>query len=205
MPTGQLTADPIWMNIPQQSEEPMPIKLLQASRPTGRGRRSLAAVLAVAAILGMSFPARSQTVSATPPTAVPPTPNERLMRLVPETAGAWTMHSLRGARPGPDGQTTPSAEAEFRRQADRVTLTVADAGMMRTSPPPAPVESTTVDGSERLYGEGGATVRETVRRIDGRVDVALMRADGIVVTVQGTRVPAAELKALALAVRPLPR
>jgi hypothetical protein len=33
--------------------------------------------------------------------------------------------------------------------------------------------------------------------IDGRVDVTLTRADGIVVTVQGTKVPASDLKALA--------
>jgi hypothetical protein len=126
------------------------------------------------------------------------------MRLVPETAGDWKLHSLRGARPGPDGKTKPAAEAEFRRPSARVTLTVADAGALR-EPPAAPIENNTVDGSERLYAEGGATVRETLRRIDGRVDVALTRPDGIVVMVRGNKVPAAELKALALAIKPLDR
>ena len=144
-------------------------------------------------------------MSATPPTSVSPTPNERLMRLVPESAGAWTRHSLRGARPGPDGQTKPAAEAEFRRLDVRVTVTVAEAGALHDSPPSAPTEGNTVDGSEKLYAEGGATVRERVHRIDGRTDVALMRADGIVVTAQGMRVSAADLKALALAIKPLAR
>jgi len=59
-------------------------------------------------------------VLATSPASVgataPPTPTERLMRLVPETAGGWTLHSLRGALPGPDGQTQSVAEAEYRRR-----------------------------------------------------------------------------------------
>jgi hypothetical protein len=148
-------------------------------------------------------------VSPTPPTAaqapVAPTPNERLMRLVPETAGHWKLHSLHGARPGPDGKTEPAAEAEFRRPSARATLTVLEAGALSDAPPAAPIETSNVDGTERLYAEGGATVRETVRRVDGRVDVALTRADGIVVMVRASHVPAAELKALALAVKPLAR
>jgi hypothetical protein len=194
----------------QQYETTMlPIKLSQAPRHTRRSRFGLVAVAAVVAVLGASFPARSQTVSSTTSSSaaaeVQPTPNERLMRLVPKTAGAWKLHSLRGARPGPDGQTEPAAEAEFRRNKVHVKLTVAEAGLLRESPPAAPIENNTDDGSDKLYAEGGAAVRETVRRIDGRVDVALMRADGIVVTVQGTKVPPADLKALALAVKPLAR
>ena len=136
---------------------------------------------------------------------VPPTPNERLMRLVPQTAGDWKRHSLRGAQPGIDGQVQPAAEAEFRRHNVRVTLSVTDAGTPAEKPPAAPVVSNNDDGSEKLYAEGAVTVRETVRRIDGRVDVVLMRPDGIVVMVQGTKVPAADLKKLALAVKPLAR
>jgi hypothetical protein len=190
--------------MPQQDEEPMPKRFLQAPPLARSGGRCLMALIAVATVLATTFPARSQTVPATTSTSPAPTPNERLMRLVPEKAGDWSLHSLRGARPGPDGRVEPAAEAEFRRHGVRVTLTVTDGGAP-AAPPAAPIDSTNVDGTQKIYAEGDATVREDVRRIDGRVDVALMRADGIVVSVRGTKVPAADLKALALAVRPLAR
>ncbi|MBX3607217.1 MAG: hypothetical protein KF788_18200 [Piscinibacter sp.] len=156
-------------------------------------------VLASAAALLCPFlPARSQTVTATP------TPNERLMSLVPEKIGDWTLDSLRGARPGPDGVTDPAAEAEFRKGDLRASLTVSQSAR-RVTPPASPTENTTPEGTERIYAEGNAALREAVRRADGRVDVALMRADGIVVTVQATMVAVHDLKTLALGIKPLPR
>lgn len=144
---------------------------------------------------------------STPPSASPsatpaPTPSERLQALVPATVGAWTRAALGGGRPGPDGVTKPVAEVEYRRGDVRVWMTVAQSAL--TMPPPgAPTERSGSEGSERYYAEGTSAVRETVRAADGRVDVALMRADGVVVTLWGVNVPAAELKTLALAVAPL--
>ena len=142
-------------------------------------------------------------MSATPPPAATAqaTPNERLMNLVPEQVGEWKRHALRGARPGPDGQVKPAAEAEFRRQDARVTLSVSEAGALRASPPSTPTERDTGSGTEKFYAQGDAAVRETWRRADGLAEVSLTRADGIVATARGHHVPAEELKALTLGVK----
>jgi len=137
------------------------------------------------------------------PAAPTPTPSERLQALVPESVGPWTRAALKGGRPGPDGVTKPVAEAEFRRAESRAWMTVAQSAMP-TPAPGAPTERSGSEGSERFYAEGTSAVRETVRAADGRVDVALMRADGVVVTLWGLKVTPAELTALALAVAPLP-
>ncbi len=164
---------------------------------------------ACAAALLVHLPsARSQTVSTRPPASAEPatstpTPSERLQALVPASVGAWTRAALKGGRPGPDGVTKPVAEAEFRRAESRAWMTVAHSALP-TPAPGAPTERRGSEGSERFYAEGTAAVRETVRAADGRVDVALMRADGVVVTLWGLNVTPAELKALALAVAPLP-
>ena len=145
--------------------------------------------------------ARSQPVSAQP-AAASATPNERLMALVPKTAGAWTLHALSGARTGPDGQTTPGAHAEFRKGSARITLTVTDAGPGQVIAPPAtPTERNTGSGIEKVYAEDRATVHESHRKADGRIELMLARADGIVVTVTGTNVPAVELKQIAMGVK----
>jgi hypothetical protein len=168
-----------------------------------------AACAACAAALLVHAPsARSQTVSTLPPASAEPaapmpTPSERLQALVPARVGNWTRAALKGGRPGPDGVTKPVAEAEFRRAESRAWMMVAHSAM----PIPAlgePTERRGSEGSERFYAEGTSAVRETVRAADGRVDVALMRADGVVVTLWGLNVTSAELKALALAVAPLP-
>ena len=139
--------------------------------------------------------------------AVAPTPtlSERLQALVPASFGTWTRAALKSGRPGPDGVTKPVAEAEFRRAESRAWMTVAHSTMPTPVPAPgAPTELRGSEGSERFYAEGTSAVSETVRSADGRVDVALMRADGVVVTLWGLNVTPAELKALALAVAPLP-
>lgn len=185
--------------MPQQHDTPIARSALASVLPQ---RRHAVATAVLAALLCAAPLARSDTMSPAtpPPTSAPASPNERLMRLVPDKVGAWKRHSLRGAQPSKDGSVTPGAQAEFRRGGDRVELRIADGGS--APQPSAPMERNDVEGSERVYSEGGATVRETTRAADGRVDVVLTRADGIVVMVQGTRVPPAELKALALAVRP---
>lgn len=127
--------------------------------------------------------------------------NERLMKLVPEQVGAWKMASLRGASAGIDGTIHPAAEAEFHNGPRRASVTVAPPGPLRITPPATPFERNTGSEIEKVYAEKGGAIRETVRKADNRGELVYTRADGSVVTVSGTHVPAADLKALALAVK----
>jgi hypothetical protein len=170
-----------------------------AARSPRRPMRSLAVVLG-AFVLALPPAARSTTMPASPSSSAPqPTAAERLKVLVPAQVGAWKRHSLAGAMPSPEGERPRTVEAEFRRAKARVQMTVTET----SAPPPAAaaVDRKTDEGSEKIYPEGTSTVRETVRRIDGRTTVALMRADGIVVIVDAIGVPPADLKALALGVK----
>ena len=128
------------------------------------------------------------------------TPSERLMKLVPERVGKWKRHMLRGAPHDPQMESPRMVEAEFRRDKLHVMLSVTDTGAA-AAPPAAPVDRSDDQGSEKVYAEGSATVRETVRRIDGQIEVALQRADGITVLVHAIGVPASDLKALALGIK----
>jgi hypothetical protein len=67
--------------------------------------------------------------------------------------------------------------------------------------PVTPIERDTDEGSEKIYVEGGNTVRETLRRADGRADVALIRTDGVTVIAHSMGVAASELKAIAQGVK----
>jgi hypothetical protein len=120
------------------------------------------------------------------------------MHLVPDHVGGWKRHSLKRAAHEVDGSAPARVEAEFRRGDRQAAMLVSasDGGMA----PAAAVDRHDDQGSEKIYAEGGSTVRETVRRIDGRTEVAVMRPDGVTVIVQAHRVPAADLKQLAFGV-----
>jgi hypothetical protein len=142
---------------------------------------------------------RSQTMSASPkPSAPELSIHERLMQLVPEHVGDWKRQTLNRARPGMRGVRPSTVLAEFRRGDERVQMSV---GQTKGEPKPvpvldAPVERNSAEGSEKSYTEGAAMVMESFRRADGRTEVSLVRADGIVVSVQSIGVAASELKAL---------
>src|SRR5690349_12571970 len=163
---GKVATHAIGIDSPSQARNPpmqMPRSALTAVLRFARQATVLAAAVA---LVGLTPPARSQAVTS----SSAPTPNERLMSLVPEKIGAWVLDSLRGARPGPDGVTDPAAEAEFHKKDQRISLSVSDAGARRVSPPATPVERETSEGVERIYAEGNAAVREVHRRVDGRAD-----------------------------------
>ena len=138
---------------------------------------------------------------ASPSSSAPqPSTAERLKALVPAQHAGWKPHSLAGAARDLEGTPPRTVEAEFRRAKARVQMSVTETS---SAPPPAAnVDRKTDEGSEKVYAEGTSVVRETVRRIDGRTTVALMRADGIVVIVDAIGVPAADMKELALGVKP---
>ena len=141
----------------------------------------------------------------TGPTSPAPvlTTGERLMQLVPDHVGRWKRHALARAPARVDGVRPPTVEAEFRRANFRVQLSVTQtAGAPVTA---TPIERDTAEGSEKIYVEGGGIVRETLRRADGRIDVALMRADGVIVIAHSIGVTASELKTIAQGVRPAAR
>jgi hypothetical protein len=164
-------------------------------------RVSLVLALAVAP----AFPARSNTVPASPASSAPGAAlgAAQLQSLVPEKVGAWKRHSLAGPVPGGEPEAGVFAQAEFRRKRDRATLRVASLGPGAPAPvAAAPTMQTTVDGSERSYTEGGHAFRETLRSADGLAELSVRRSDGLLVTVRANGVPPADLKALALAVKP---
>ena len=166
-----------------------------------RARRAVlgaAALLALLCALPSSPGSQTLSVSAT-------SPHGRLMALVPESAGGWKRSVLRGPRADPNFTPPPGAEAEFRRGDLVLRVNLSEAPQAPPPPPSPPIETDGDAGTERIYGEGGATVRETVRRADGRLDLVLMRPDRVVVAVQGYRTTMAELRTVALAVRPLAR
>jgi hypothetical protein len=171
---------------------------LSGSKPThpARALRTALAVGAVVAILGAPAQLRSETMPTSRTSSAPAlTPGERLMQLVPDHVGRWKRYALARARANVDGVRPPTVEAEFRRAAFRVQLSVTQT---EGAPVPSmPIERDTAEGSEKIYVEGGTTVRETVRRADGRTDVALIRPDGITIIAHSIGVAASELKAIA--------
>ena len=163
-------------------------------------RVGLVLALAAAAVL----PARSNIVPASPASSASAAAlgAAQLQSLVPEKVGEWKRHSLAGPVPGGEPETGVYAQSEFRRKRDRAYLRVASLGPGAPVPVATkPTAQTTVDGSERSYSEGGHAFRETLRSADGQVEVSVRRADGLLVTVRANGVPAADLKALALAVK----
>lgn len=159
---------------------------------------SLTLLAALGAVLPAG-PAWSQVVNASASDAA--ARNAALIARVPEAAGRWSRLSVGGARPGPDGMVQPAAEAEFQSDTWRAVVTVSGPIAVRAQPPAAPIESTTADGTERVYGDGGAVYREFVRRIDQHAELTLSRADGIVVVVKAYNVPMGELREIARAIR----
>ena len=133
-----------------------------------------------------------------------PTPAERLQRLVPERVGAWKRYALGGRLPGRHVLPEPNVvvDAEFRNGDRRATVSVSDAGVGAATPyEGALIRKSTDEGREATYHEGGATVLEKVRRIDGRAEVTLLRDDGIVVVATATGIAPAQLKRLARAIK----
>jgi len=142
-------------------------------------------------------------VPASPASSAPaPLGAAQLQSLVPDKVGEWKRHSLAGPVPGGEPETGVFAQAEFRRKGARATLRVASLGAAAPAAAVAPTEQSTVDGSERSYTEGGHAFRETLRSADGLAELSVRRADGLLVTVRANGVAPAELKALALAVKP---
>jgi hypothetical protein len=158
--------------------------------------------VAVVTLVMFGAPAllRSETMSTRPAPSVPAlTTNERLMQLVPAQVGKWKRHKLAGARANVAGVKPPTVVAEFRRAEFRVQVSVTQTNAAPS--PVTPIERDTDEGSEKIYVEGGNTVRETLRRADGRADVALIRTDGVTVIAHSMGVAASELKAIAQGVK----
>jgi hypothetical protein len=159
--------------------------------------------LVMALTILSAFTARSNTLSESPASSAAALGAAQLQALVPEKVGAWKRHSLAGPVPGGEPETGPFAKAEFRRKRDRATVRVSGLGPGAPTPvAAAPTAQTTVEGSERSYTEGGNAFRETLRSADGLAEVSVRRPDGILVTVRANGVPATDLKALAMAVKP---
>jgi hypothetical protein len=167
-----------------------------------RPARSLRAGLITGLMLAMLLTPpllRSQTMSESPaePTSDWAT-HERLKKLIPERVGKW---KLFGTGPEPmriDGFQPSGVLAEFRRGKQRVQVRVGHIEPKTLLLPAVPIERNSVEGSEKLYAEGNARVRETHRAIDGRTEVSVTRPDGVVASAHSFLVPASELKAILL-------
>ena len=130
-----------------------------------------------------------------------------LKALVPAKVGAWHRQSLSQVTPGPLGaRSGETAEARFSKGKQQAMLTVSDlgappAGVALGQPKIAvPVDRPTDTGTEKIYVEGGHTVREEFVRDTKLSRVTVILANGIVVGASGTGVDAAALKALAMGV-----
>jgi hypothetical protein len=126
---------------------------------------------------------------------------ERLMQLVPDQVGPWKRHKLTRAPRTIDGTSPPTVEAEFRQANKRVQLSVTQMKAAPSAPPAAPVDRETASGREKAYAENGATVLEKTRNADGRMDVTVVRADGISVNAHAIGVTASDLKAIAQGIK----
>jgi len=130
-----------------------------------------------------------------------------LKALVPEKVGAWRRQSLSQVTPGPlGGRSGETAEARFGKGKQRAMLTVSDIGAQPAGAAlgqqrdAMPVEQSTDTGTEKIYVEGGHTVREEFVRDTKLSRVSVILGNGIVVGASGTGVDAAALKALAMGV-----
>lgn len=130
-----------------------------------------------------------------------------LKALVPAKVGAWRRQSLSQVTPGPLGASSgETAQARFGKGKQQAVLTVSDVGAPAAGAAlgqqqiAAPVEHSTDTGTERIYVEGGHTVREEFVRDSGLSRVTVILGNGIVVGASGTGVDAAALKQLAMGV-----
>jgi hypothetical protein len=130
-----------------------------------------------------------------------------LKALVPAKVGAWRRQSLSQVTPGPlGGRSGETAEARFGKGKQQAMLTVSDLGAPPTGAAlgqqriGAPVDQATDTGTEKVYVEGGHTVREEFVRDTKLSRVTVILDNGIVVGASGTGVDAVALKALAMGV-----
>jgi hypothetical protein len=168
-----------------------------------RGRRAALVLLATAVLGGPAILARSNPVAAASPASSAPLDEGRLKALVPAQIGAWKRRRLSAPAPTGEADVQVQIEAEFRSAKRTAVLLVSSLGPGAGAPwTGSEAEHETAEGTERAYGEAGNAVRESVRRHDGRVEVTVLRPDGVVVIARGYGIGLAEAKALAFGVRP---
>ncbi len=142
-------------------------------------------------------PTSASPVSATSDWAT----HERLKKLVPERVGKWKLFGMGPEPMRVDGFQPSGVLAEFRHGKHRVKVRVGQIEPRPTPASSAVIENNSAVGSEKTYVEAGALVNETHRVADGRSDVLVTRADGVSVSAQAYRLPASELKAIAMAIK----
>jgi len=130
-----------------------------------------------------------------------PIPAADLKAMLPESIGAMKRTSIEAQSGEAMGVAGSGAKASYAAGDKQVQLSITDTGGLAGLAAMAGMASMTMDKEtdgkvEKVYKEGGRTVHEEYRKDGSHGEMAVILANGVVVTAEGSRVDIATLKGM---------
>nr|WP_297357573.1 Yip1 family protein [uncultured Caldimonas sp.] len=128
-----------------------------------------------------------------------PVPAQELKALLPETLGGIKRSSFESQGGAAMGINMSSAEAEYRNDAQSLSVTITDVGGLTGLAAMAGWMNMTGEredeySTERVYKQGDRTLREEAQKDGSAAEVSAVLAGGVVVEVRGEGLPLAAVK-----------
>jgi hypothetical protein len=129
-----------------------------------------------------------------------PLPPQDLKALLPETLGGLARESSEVQSGQAMGIAGSTAKAQYAAGNQRLSLNIVDLGNLSGLAAMAGWANTTLDRetpekTEKVYKQGGRTIREEFRKDGSHAEISTMLANGVMVELRGNGVDAANLKA----------